>query len=108
LATRALGQQIHIVKATSEGEIEAVFAAFADQRPDALIIGSDPFFLSRHNQLVTLAATHAIPTMFFAREFVAAGGLISYGASLVNEFRELGAYAGKILSGAKPSELPVL
>jgi putative ABC transport system substrate-binding protein len=108
LATRALGLQMHIVKATSEGEIEAVFAAFAHQRPDALMIGSDPFFLSRHNQLVTLAATHAIPTMFFAREFVTAGGLISYGASLVNAFHELGAYAGKILSGAKPGELPVL
>ena len=108
LATRALGLQMHIVKATSEGEIEAVFAAFAHQRPDALMIGSDPFFLSRHNQLVTLAATHAIPTMFFAREFVATGGLISYGASLVNAFHELGAYAGKILSGAKPGELPVL
>jgi ABC-type uncharacterized transport system substrate-binding protein len=107
-AARTLGLQIKIVNASSEREIQAAFAGLVQSRPDFLIIGSDPFFLSRHDQLVALTARHGIPAIFFAREFVAAGGLISYGASLVAQFRDLGMYAGKILRGAKPSELPVI
>jgi putative ABC transport system substrate-binding protein len=106
-ATRALRQQISVAKASSAADIDAAFSALALERPDALIVGSDPFFLSRYDQLVRLAAFHAIPAIFFAREFVAAGGLMSYGASLSQEYHQLGVYTGKLLSGVRPGDLPV-
>jgi putative ABC transport system substrate-binding protein len=107
-AGRALGQQILVLNASTEGEIDAAFAALVRLRAGALAIGGDPFFLSRRNQLVSLAARHAVPTMYFTREFTDAGGLMSYGASLTDAYRQTGIYTGKILKGAKPADLPVL
>jgi putative tryptophan/tyrosine transport system substrate-binding protein len=77
-------------------------------RAGALVVGPDAFLIARTNQIVALAARHAVPTMYFLREFVEAGGLMSYGASLSDQYRQVGAYTGKILNGAKPADLPVL
>jgi len=99
--------QVRIVKASTEGDIDAVFASLADLQAGALVIGADPFFDSRREQFITLAARYAVPTIYFAREFTAAGGLISYGTSLSSIYRLMGGYAGKILKGAKPADLPV-
>ena len=107
-AGRSLGMQIHILNASTKDQIDAAFASFARVRPDALLIGGDAFFLSRRVQLVTLATRHGLPTISNAREFPAAGGLMSYGASLVDTYRLTGVYTGKILKGAKPAELPVM
>jgi putative tryptophan/tyrosine transport system substrate-binding protein len=107
-AGRSLGVQINILDASTKDQIDTVFASFARERPDALLIGGDPFFLSRRVQLATLAARYGLPTIYNAREFPAAGGLMSYGADLVEAYRLTGVYAGKILKGAKPAELPVV
>jgi putative tryptophan/tyrosine transport system substrate-binding protein len=107
-AGRSLGMQIHILNASTKDQIDAAFASFARVRPDALLIGGDAFFLSRRVQLVTLATRHGLPTIYNARELPAAGGLMSYGASLVDTYRLTGVYTGKILKGAKPAELPVM
>ena len=106
-AGRAKGVQLPILKAGSEGEIDAAFASLGQLHADALLQGSDPFFLSRREQLVALAARHAVPAIYDQREYAAAGGLISYGSSLKAAYRQAGIYAGKILNGAKPAELPV-
>jgi len=106
-AGRAKGVQLPILKAGSEGEIDAAFASLGQLHADALLQGSDPFFLSRREQLVALAARHSIPAIYDQREYTAAGGLISYGSSLKAAYRQAGIYAGKILNGAKPAELPV-
>jgi putative ABC transport system substrate-binding protein len=106
-AARALGQPIHIAKATSERDIDAAFGGFSDFRPDALLVSADPFFAGRRNQIVRLAASHALPALYFQREFALAGGLASYGASLADGYRQAGIYAGRILAGASPAELPV-
>jgi putative tryptophan/tyrosine transport system substrate-binding protein len=106
-ATRALGLKLLILNASSESDIEAAFASFAQQRVDGVIVGSDPFFLSRRDQLVALAAHRAIPAIHYLREFAVAGGLMSYGASLTDAFRLVGVYAGRILKGGKPADLPV-
>jgi putative ABC transport system substrate-binding protein len=108
VAGRSLGMQIHILNASTKDQIDAAFASFARVRPDALLIGGDAFFLSRRVQLVTLATRHGLPTISNARELPAAGGLMSYGASLVDTYRLTGVYTGKILKGAKPAELPVM
>ena len=107
-AARVTGQSIHIVKAASECEISAAFATIVHQRVGALLVGGDPFFTSRRDQLVALAAQNAIPASYAFRDFPLAGGLMSYGANLLDVHRQAGIYAGRVLDGAKPAELPVL
>jgi putative tryptophan/tyrosine transport system substrate-binding protein len=106
-AARATGLQLPILKAGTESEIDAAFAALVQHQGGALVVGADPFFTDRREQVVALAARHAVPVIYGVRENVAAGGLISYGASLKGIFRQLGIYAGKILKGAQPADLPV-
>jgi putative ABC transport system substrate-binding protein len=107
-AGRSLEKQIHILNASTEDQIDAAFGSLARMRSDALLIGGDPFFTSRRGQLVTMATPQGLPTIYNAREFPTAVGLISYGASLVDAYRQTGVYTGKILKGAKPAELPVM
>jgi putative tryptophan/tyrosine transport system substrate-binding protein len=107
-AVRAIGLKTQVLKATTAQEIHAAFAAMVRERSDALFLSSDPFFTSRRVQLVTLAARHAIPLASQAREIVEAGGLMSYGANIVDGFRQQGVYVGRILKGAKPADLPVM
>jgi len=99
--------QLRVLKAGTQGEVEAGFAALAQLSTDALIVGNDPFFLDHREQLVALASRQGMPTIFPFREFTEVGGLISYGPSLTSAYREIGVYAGKILKGAKPADLPV-
>ena len=106
-AAHALGVELLVRDASSEREIEAAFASFAQQRVNAVILHGDAFFGSRGDQLIELAARHAMPTMYYLREFVMAGGLISYGASIADAYRLAGIYAGRILKGEKPADLPV-
>jgi putative tryptophan/tyrosine transport system substrate-binding protein len=106
-AARAKGVQLQILKAATKAEIDAAFAAFAQLRVGALLVGNDPFFYNRREQLVALASQHAVPAIYEARDYVAAGGLISYGTSLAAASRQAGIYVGKILKGAKPTDLPV-
>ena len=106
-AARAKGVQISILKARTEAEIEAAFASLRDLKADALLVGADPLFNNRREQLVALASRHAIPAMYEWREFVDAGGLISYGPNLTDIVRQAGTYVGRILEGAKPADLPV-
>jgi putative tryptophan/tyrosine transport system substrate-binding protein len=105
--TSAKGLQLQILKASTENEIDAAFATLVQLHADALVVGADPFFYSQREQLAALAARHAVPTMYEWREFVAAGGLVSYGTSLADAWRQVGMYVGKILNGAKPIDLPV-
>jgi len=107
-SARSMGLQIQVLKASTIPEINAVFATVAAARPDALFVGHDPFFNSRRTQLVQLAARYAIPTSYSARDFAEAGGLMSYGANIADAWREAGLYAGSILKGAKPADLPVV
>jgi len=106
-AARAKGLQLHVLKASSESEIDTAFASLVQLQVGALIVGADPFLTSRREQFVALASRHAVPSIYAWREFAASGGLISYGASLTAAFRLVGAYAGKVLKGAKPADLPV-
>ena len=106
-AARAVGKQLIILKAGRERDFDAVFANLAQQRVDALVVHTEPFFLSRRDYLVELAARRAIPTIYGLREFAAPGGLISYGTKLSDSYRQVGIYTGKILKGAKPTDLPV-
>ena len=106
-AAAAKGVQPQIVKAAAEGEIESAFADLVKLHAGALVVVPDPFFYSRHEQFLAQAARHAVPTIYPWREFVAAGGLISYGPNLTAAFRQLGIYTAKILKGAKPADLPV-
>jgi putative tryptophan/tyrosine transport system substrate-binding protein len=106
-AARAVRQELHILQASSEHEIGFAFAISAQWRPGALLVAPDAFLDSRREQLITLAKSHAIPTIYHNREFVAAGGLMSYGTSFADEYRQAGIYAGRILKGEKPADLPV-
>jgi putative tryptophan/tyrosine transport system substrate-binding protein len=106
-AARAKGVRLAILKAGNEGEIDAVFAQLVGLHADALLVIPDPFFLGRLEQLMALALRHAIPAIYPLREFVAPGGLISYGASITDAFHLLGIYAGRIPKGENPSDLPV-
>jgi putative ABC transport system substrate-binding protein len=106
-AARVLGRQLCIVQASSETDFPEAFASALQQRAGALVIDSDPFFNTRPEQLVALANKHAIPAIYAWRDFVDAGGLMSYGTSFVEAFRELGNYGGRILKGEKPADLPV-
>ena len=105
-AARAKGLMLHILKASTESDIDIAFASLFDLKAGGLLVG-DPTYLSRREQIVALAARYAIPTIYDWREYVAAGGLISYGTSLTDTYRLLGTYVGKILKGAKPADLPV-
>jgi putative ABC transport system substrate-binding protein len=107
-AALAIGLQIQVHNAGTRQEIESVFAAFARERPDALFVGTDPFFSSRRVQLVNLATRNAIPTSFSNREATEIGGLMSYGANILGAWRQSGTYVGRILKGAKPADLPVV
>jgi putative ABC transport system substrate-binding protein len=106
-AASARGLQLHILKADSETEIDAAFGSLVQRHNDALLVSANPFFDTHREQLLALAARHAVPAIYAWREFAASGGLISYGASLADINRQLGIYAGKILKGAKPADLPV-
>jgi putative tryptophan/tyrosine transport system substrate-binding protein len=106
-AARVKRFQLHILKAATENEVEAAFATFTQLRPGALVVANDPFFSTRREQLVALASRHGVPAIYPFREFATAGGLISYGPSLSAVYHLLGTYAGKILAGANPADLPV-
>ena len=107
-AARAKGLQIQVVHASTSREIDAAFAAFARERPDALFIASDPFFASRRLQLSLLAMRHALPAVYSGREFAEVGGLITYGSDITDAYRRAGVYVGRILKGAKPEDMPVV
>jgi putative ABC transport system substrate-binding protein len=107
-AARALGLQIQVLNAGTSREIDAAFAMFVRERPDALFVAQEAFFASRRVQLVNLASRHAIPASYGDREFAEAGGLMSYGSDTTDSYRQAGAYAGRILKGAKPADLPVV
>jgi ABC-type uncharacterized transport system substrate-binding protein len=106
-AARSMGQQVRVLRASTSDEIDEAFATFVRERIDALFVGPDPFYNSRRVQLALMAVRHTIPAIYGAREYVEAGGLMSYGPNLVDMFREVGVYTGKILKGAKPEDLPV-
>jgi putative ABC transport system substrate-binding protein len=106
-AAHAKGLLLHILRASSESEINAAFATLVQLHAGALLISADPFFNSQRDQLVALASRHAIPAIYAFREWATAGGLISYGPSFPAIYRQVGIYAGKILKGAKPADLPV-
>jgi ABC-type uncharacterized transport system substrate-binding protein len=106
-AARATGQQIHIVHASNERDLSAAFMTLAQVRVGALLVAADPFFNSRRDIIVELGARHAIPAMYEQREFVVAGGLMSYGTSLPDGYRQAGIYTGRILKGEKPADLPI-
>jgi putative ABC transport system substrate-binding protein len=106
-AARAAGVQVQILKAARENEFGAAFAELLARRADAMVVSANPLFTGHRDQLVAFAAHHAIPTIYEWREFVDVGGLVSYGASLKDAYRQLGLYAGRILKGAKPADLPI-
>jgi putative ABC transport system substrate-binding protein len=107
-AARAVARKIHILKANSEPELDNAFATLAKARAEALLVAADPFFNAHRQQIVALAARYAIPAIYEFREFAAAGGLMSYGISLADAYRQIGLYTGKILNGANPADLPVV
>jgi putative ABC transport system substrate-binding protein len=107
-AGRAMRLQIEVLNASTSREIDAAFATFVRERPDAVFVGLDPFLNSRRAQLVNLASRHAVPTTFSNRDFAEIGGLMSYGTSIADAFRQVGVYTGRILKGEKPADLPVV
>jgi ABC-type uncharacterized transport system substrate-binding protein len=108
VAARALGLQVRKVTGTNESELNAAFVAIATPRVDALIVGQDGYFVQQREQIAGLAARYGIPAIYAFREHVVAGGLISYGSSVADGYRQVGLYVGKILNGAKPADLPVI
>src|SRR5215510_14398749 len=107
-AARAMGLQVKVLSASTSREINAAFANFVRERPDVLYVGTSPFFISRRVQLTQLAARHAVPAIYSVRQYTEAGGLMSYGTSLTDAFRQMGVYTGRILKGVKPADLPVI
>jgi putative tryptophan/tyrosine transport system substrate-binding protein len=107
-AAQAIGLQVKMYNASTPNELNAAFVAIGGQRPDALFVGSDPFFVNRREELVALAARLGIPAAYPQRDYVAAGGLISYGTNIASAYLQAGIYAGRILKGAKPADLPVM
>jgi putative ABC transport system substrate-binding protein len=107
-AARPAGIKINFLNASTENEIDSAFTTIVEQRNGALIIGSDPFLLGQRDQLVRLAARYMLPTIYFLREFVEAGGLMSYGQNIANGYRQAGVYTGLILNGANPATLPIV
>jgi putative tryptophan/tyrosine transport system substrate-binding protein len=107
-AARTLGLQLHVVTASSQGEIDTAFVTLVQQGARALVVSADALFVSRCEQIVAAAARHVVPTMYSIREAAAAGGLVSYATSITDGYRQVGVYTGRILKGEKPAELPVL
>jgi putative ABC transport system substrate-binding protein len=107
-ATRTVGQQTLILTASTDTEIDTAFATLAQQRIGALMVCADPFFDVRREQIVALATRYHVPAIYHWREYVVAGGLLSYGASLTHSYRDAGVYAGRILKRTKPADLPVM
>jgi putative ABC transport system substrate-binding protein len=107
-AARAIGLQIKVLNASTSREIDAAFATFVGERPDALFVGSDGFFNSRRVQFANAAAHYSIPATYATREIAEVGGLMSYGGNIPDAWRQVGVYAGRILKGAKPADLPVV
>jgi putative tryptophan/tyrosine transport system substrate-binding protein len=107
-AARAIGLQVQVLNASTSREINAAFENVGRDRPDALFVGPDTFLIARRIQVVQLAAFHRLPAVLPVREYVEAGGLMSYGANIADVFRQLGIYTGRILKGAKPVDLPVV
>jgi putative ABC transport system substrate-binding protein len=105
---RTAGLQINVLNASTSPEIEAAFASFECERPDALFVGNDAYFITRRVQLSHLATRHTIAAIYSQREYAEAGGLMSYGTNITDAYRQVGVYAGRILKGAKPAELPVV
>jgi putative ABC transport system substrate-binding protein len=107
-AAQALGQQLLVLNANDDRDIDAAFSTFAERRVGALLVGSGTLFVAKRNRVVGLAARHALPASYHLREYVLAGGLMSYGASISDAYRQVGSYAGRILKGEKPGDLPVM
>jgi putative ABC transport system substrate-binding protein len=107
-AARTLGLQVHVLKVSSESDFDRAFATLVQQRAGALLVATDPFFFSRRDQLVALAARHAVPAIYQFRQFAVSGGLMSYGTRLTDSYHQIGVYTGQILKGAKPADLPVV
>ena len=103
-----MGLQIQVLNASTSSEINAAFANLVRERPDVLYVGTGPFFVSRRVQLTHLATRHAVPAIYSGRQYIEAGGLMSYGTSLTDAYRQMGVYTGRILMGAKPADLPVI
>ena len=108
VAARALRLDLHVLPATTDRDIDEAFVALAKRRAEALIVATDPLFHARRDRMIALAASHAMPAIYSVRDFPASGGLISYGASITDSFRQAGFYAGRILKGTRPGDLPVL
>ena len=107
-AARAFGLQMHVLNASTSGEIDTAFASFVRERPDAIFVSQDVFFVSRRVQLANLASRHAVPMASGSRDIAEVGGLMSYGANIADAHRQIGIYTGRILKGAKPADLPVV
>jgi putative ABC transport system substrate-binding protein len=107
-AARTIGIQLLVLKASSEGDFDAAFASLVQQQTGALLVASDPFLFSRRDQLVLLAARHAVPAIFQFREVAVSGGLMSYGTRIADSYHQVGVYTGQVLKGAKPTDLPVV
>jgi putative ABC transport system substrate-binding protein len=106
-AAQAMGQRILAFPVSADGDIEPAFASMAQQRANALLVADDPYFSARHEQIIAQAARHALPAIYYTREFAVGGGLISYGSNPAENYRRAGAYVARILKGTPPSELPI-
>ena len=107
-AAHSIGQQIEIINASNELDLENAFVRFVQEKVGAFLLTADPFFVYRREQIIAAAAKHQIPGVYFLREFAESGGLVSYGTSLADAYRQAGVHAGKILAGTKPADLPVI
>ena len=107
-ATRSIGQNLLVGRADNDAQLQTAFATFVEQRVGAVLVAAAPFFDTRREQIIALAAQHRLPAMYQFREYAAAGGLISYGPRIADSYKQAGIYAGRILRGAKPSDLPVV